>query len=131
MTIYRRGTASAHGDPTRTVVWIHGDHDAASKTALSLTLRDASRLEGGDLVVDLSCVRFMDASTIGSLVAMRNRLRLASCRLSLRNPSPGARRMLELCGLGGLIEMSPDAEPDGHLAVVTPISAGRSASDRG
>ncbi|HVM51935.1 MAG TPA: STAS domain-containing protein [Acidimicrobiales bacterium] len=104
MTLYQRGFVRAGGDTTRTVVWIHGEHDVATKAALSLTLADAARLDGGDLLVDLSCVRFMDASTIGALIGARNRLRAVSRTLTIRNPSRLARRLFELCGLEGLIE---------------------------
>ena len=110
MTIYRRGSASGGGDPARTVVSVHGDHDTTTSAALSLTLLDAARLDGGDLVVDLSCVEFMDASIVSTLVAVRDHLAVASCTLSVRNPSPRARRVLELCGLEGLIDAPAEVE---------------------
>jgi anti-sigma B factor antagonist len=95
--IARRG--SAVGDPDRTVVWVRGEHDLATRDALVAAISRAGHLEHADLLVDLSGLTFMDASTIGAIVGSANRLRSASQSLALRSPSPSARRVLELCGL--------------------------------
>jgi anti-anti-sigma factor len=57
-----------------------------------------------DLTVDLSEVTFIDAGTIGALISGRNRLHGQSRSLRLRSPSGSARRVLEACGLTGLID---------------------------
>jgi hypothetical protein len=59
--------------------------------------------------VDLSGVTFMDASTIGALVVAHDHLLADSRSLCVRNPSPRARRLLELCELTHLID--DDASP--------------------
>jgi hypothetical protein len=56
------------------------------------------------VVVDLSAVTFMDASIVGALVGSRNRLRSKSQSLELRAPSPRALRVIQLCGLVGLVQ---------------------------
>jgi hypothetical protein len=79
-------------------------------------------------VVDLSGVTFMDASTAGAIVGSCNRLRVRAQSLELRAPSPRALRVLELCGLAGLIQRQ--AVPSTGLAAalatwvdVVPIAA--------
>jgi anti-anti-sigma factor len=75
---------------------------------LSVTLADAARLDDADIFVDLSGVTFMDASTVSALVGARNRLRAQSRSLSVRDPSPLARRVVDLCGLSQLIDEHPE-----------------------
>lgn len=101
-------------DPARTVVWLHGEHDLATRARLSITIARAAEVDDADIVVDLSGVTFMDASTIGALVVAGNHLRPASRSLSVRTPSPRARRVLDLCGMDRLI--------DGPLAVTQPTA---------
>lgn len=120
-TVHRRGSASVGGDPTRTVVCVNGDHDAATQATLILTLSDAWRLGGGgDLVVDLSCIRFMDASTVGALIAVRKRLRATACELTVRNPSPSARRLLEHFDLEAMID--PPTQIDHPVGAAAALS---------
>ena len=69
---------------------------------LSDTLARAVTLDDADVVVDLRDVLFMDAATLGSIVAARNRLRSQSRSLTLRAPSSSADRVLRLCGLTDL-----------------------------
>jgi anti-anti-sigma factor len=52
----------------RTVVWLRGEHDVSTVSALSQTMARAIALDDGDLVVDLSGVQFMDAATVGVIV---------------------------------------------------------------
>ena len=97
----------AHG-PSRTVVWVRGDHDRATSAQLLSTLVQAAHLDDADLTVDLtvdlSGVTFMDASTISAIVDARNRLGACSRSLSVRAPSRLVRRLFAVCGLEFLIE---------------------------
>jgi len=61
------------------------------------------------VVVDLSEVEFMNASTIGVIIAARNRLALQSRALTVRSPSVCAQRVLDACGLTDLLDPSPPA----------------------
>lgn len=106
--------------PSSTVVWVRGDHDAATRGQLAMTFARAADLDGADVVVDLSGVAFMDASTIGALVVARNHLLAHSRSLCVRNPSPRARRVLELCELTQLID--EDAAP-GQPTAATALSS--------
>ena len=105
IAVSRRG--SRRGDADCTVVWVRGDHDIATKTSLAANVARAAHLEAVPLLVDLSAVTFMDASTVGVLVECRNRLRARRQSLELRAPSAPARRLLEACGLVNLIHSEP------------------------
>ena len=96
----------------RTVVWLRGEHDISTVAELSETLAGAMARDDCDLVVDLSEVQFMGAATIGVLVRARELLQSRSRSLVLRSPSRCARRILDLCGQGDLLEPRPaDATP--------------------
>lgn len=111
VTVSRRRPGHLRSDPVRTVVWVRGDHDIATRMHLSVTLAKAARFDDADILVDLSGVTFMDASTIGALVVARNHLLVRSRSLAVRTPSPPARRLLDLCGLVQLIdEYLPSAQ---------------------
>lgn len=103
------------GDPVRTVVWLSGEHDIASRVHLSGTLARAAGLDDADIVIDLSGVTFMDASTVSALLEARNHLRVGSRSLFVRDPSPRARRVLDVCGLTHLIDEHAASEPP-HVA---------------
>lgn len=121
IVICRRGATGVGCDPLRTVVWVSGEHDVATRVHLSTTLDRAARLDDADIVVDLSGVTFMDASTVGVLVMAQERLRRPARSLSLRSPSPRARRLLDVCGLGRLIDTPPI--PTGRPMPVPPAAA--------
>jgi anti-sigma B factor antagonist len=103
ITVARRGSMPDDSDAGYTVIWVRGEHDLASKVALVIAIARAARRDEADLLVDLSEVTFMDASTIGALVGSRNRLLPRSQSLQLRAPSPPALRVLVLCGLSDLV----------------------------
>jgi anti-anti-sigma factor len=107
VSVSRRGSAHPGGHALRTVVWVRGEQDIATRVHLSVTIAQAARFDDADIVVDLSGVTFMDASTIGALVVARNRLSARSRSLCVRAPSPRARRVIDLCGLEGMIDEHP------------------------
>ena len=102
-------------DPPRTVVWVAGDHDIATQGYLADALDRAVSPGDVDIVIDLSGVTFMDASTIEVIVGAHNRLRADSRSLSIRAPSADARRMFEVCELAFLID-EHRAETPPHAA---------------
>jgi anti-sigma B factor antagonist len=85
------------------VLRLRGEHDAATAPGLARTLNRAARMHT-DLVVDLRAVTFLDAASIGVLVAAREGLSADGHLLSLRAPSRAARRVVSLCGLDDMIE---------------------------
>lgn len=94
---------SAEGDASLTVV-LRGEYDLASVPALTELLARAIAVDDADLVVDLAQVQFMDASILGVLVRADDFLGRRSRSLWLRAPSRMARRLLEICGLTGLLD---------------------------
>lgn len=118
VSVSRGGSAQPDGDVEPTVIWVRGEHDVASRVHLQASIAHAARIDAADLVVDLSGVTYMGASTIGALVTARNRLRARSRSLSIRAPSPMARRLLDVCELGFLIDDDPiPAQPAGAPAL--------------
>ena len=103
-----RGSVVVAGrDGDRTVVWLRGDHDMATTAELSGALARAMAIDEMDLVVDLTYVQFMDASTVAVFVRAREFLLLRSRALTLRAPLKAARRVLDACGLAELIDPDP------------------------
>ncbi len=94
-----------------TVVVLGGELDAAALSLLVESFDDAIGRDGSDVVVDLAEVEFIGAGWIGTLVRSRARLEAQDRALTLRAPPRVVHRLLELCGLGYLIE--PNA---GHVA---------------
>ncbi len=105
------------GNRDHTVVWVRGDQDLATKAALACALARAALSSDADLVVDLSDVSFMDASTIGAIVEATDQLRSHSRSLMVRNPSACALRVFEVCGLTQLVQLrvATNAVPDDIL----------------
>lgn len=107
ISVTRQGHSCLSSDPLVTVLWIRGEQDAATRAHLSVAIAEHADLDTVDVVVDLSGVTFMDASTVGTLVVARNRMRSRSRSLSVRDPSPRSRRLLELCGVTSIIVDRP------------------------
>ena len=85
------------------IVMLAGEYDSAT----AVELGDAIRAAGDhDIVVDMGAVTFVDASTIGILVAARNRLRVKGCALTLRGASPCVLRLLTICALTDFLHPS-------------------------
>jgi anti-anti-sigma factor len=68
----QRGVAEVGREAARVVVWLRGEHDISTVAELSAVLDGAAVLADVGLVVDLGKVRFIDASTIGAIIACRN-----------------------------------------------------------
>jgi anti-anti-sigma factor len=105
LTTSREGpTAFARRGPPDVVVCLRGEHDLSTVAELSATMARAITLSDADLVVDLSRVEFMSASTVNIVVWARELLRARDRSLAVRAPSRCARRVLELCDLSDLID---------------------------
>ena len=96
-------------DGERAVVWLDGEQDIATVGVLADTLAKATSADDANLIVDLSGVTFMSTATIDELIQARNLLLGLSRNLTLRSPSKCARRLVNLCGLAGLVEPSENA----------------------
>lgn len=95
-------------DVERAVVWLNGEQDIATSGVLADTLANVTSADDANLIVDLSGVTFMSTATIDELIRARNLLLGLSRNLTLRAPSRCARRLLDVCGLAGLVEPGED-----------------------
>lgn len=102
----------------RTVVWVRGEQDIATRPELSDAIARATARDGADIFVGLSAVTFMDASTIGAIVGGQNLLQSRSRALNVRAPSACARRLLDLCDLSSLCEPVESRRPVGATAAL-------------
>jgi anti-anti-sigma factor len=110
----------------RAVVALYGEHDIATLAELSRAIAGAIALDDADVVVDLSGVEFMGAATATVIERARDFLRARSRELTVRAPSRCARRLLDLCGLTGLVEPAEriDDIPPRLCLVGDPVSVG-------
>jgi anti-anti-sigma factor len=99
--------APGHPGPD-VVVWLRGGHDISTEGALRLTLARAIALDGAGLVLDLSEVTFMGASTLEVIARTGEFLRQHSASLTVRSPSTFVRRIISVCGLDDLLGPSPE-----------------------
>jgi len=95
-----------------TIIWLRGEHDIATDGDLSRVLTRAIALNNAALVLDLSKVELMSASTLDVIVKAQNFLRQQSRSLTMRSPSPQVQRIIDICGLHNLLSSSP-RERDG------------------
>jgi anti-anti-sigma factor len=96
-TIASPGATAREGE--QVVVWLDGEEDIATVAVLAERLARAVSSGDGDLIVDMSGVTFLSTATIHQLIRVRNILVDQNRNMSLRAPSPFARRLLDLCGL--------------------------------
>ncbi len=90
-----------------TIVPLSGEHDLSTRRALAELLARAISDTDGGIAVDLRLVSFMDASTLGLLAGAGGFLGAHDRTLVLRAPSPIARRVIEVGGLGPFLETQP------------------------
>jgi len=95
-------------DPT--IASLRGEHDLSSVPALCETLAAAIADGGADLILDLSAVEFLDASTVRVIAAAGEFLGARSRSLVLRSPSRCAQRVIDLWGLSDLVERDPSPQ---------------------
>ena len=88
----------------RTIVWLDGEHDIATVSRLAGNLATAIASDDTDLVVDMSGVEFIGAASISVMLRGQILLHARSRELTVRDPSRCARRVIDICGLEGLID---------------------------
>lgn len=107
--LIQSGAPSPFGDPYQTVLVLHGDYDIANRREVTAALVRATQLDDVNVLVDLSEVTFMDASTVGAIMEGAHLLESLSRSLSVRAPSHSATFVLELCGLTRLVQAAVKA----------------------
>lgn len=91
-------------DQDTAVVTPAGEADIFATAGLRRALCDAIRTDCPHVIVDLDHLTFMDASTLGVLVAARLRTAAAGNSLRVRCHSRRHRRLLRMTGLGGMLD---------------------------
>ena len=85
------------------VVHLVGEIDVATAPRLDRCLQHDPRIR----VVDMSQVTFMDSSGL-KVLAIANRSRDASDRITLRAPSAAVRRVVDISGMAEWLGLAPD-----------------------
>lgn len=94
--------ATTTGDATTTIA-LAGELDPATAPALSEAIAAAAGDGVTQVDIDLGGITFLDSSGVRVLVSAREQLRAGGVGLSLRNPNPNIRRVLDITGLGEVI----------------------------
>ena len=89
------------------VIVVSGEIDLASAPYLGDALTGAIDTGQGPVVVDLAEVTFIDSTGLGALVFAHNRLAREERQLRLRSPSARVMRVVEVSGLGQLLQVEP------------------------
>jgi anti-sigma B factor antagonist len=89
---------------SRTVVSLAGEADCSTTAELSDALSRVVASHGGDVVIDLSDLAFIDTANIRVLATAHHLLADQGRTLEVRSPSRLGRRVLELFGLVHVIE---------------------------
>ena len=99
-------SVSCDGTKSCTTVRVSGEHDASNAEAFFQFLNSVL-VDGSDnVILELSEVVFLSASTIGVIAEIGERLHSQGRSLRLRSPSPCVRRVLALCKLSHLLSES-------------------------
>ena len=101
------------------VVELRGEHDISTVVALTDELLEVSTVDKSDIVLDLSALTFMDASTVSVIVHLHVILRGQSRRLALRSPSAFARHVIDMCGIAEFLEDRTAVSTAGAAALST------------
>lgn len=96
-------------DAKGTVVTLRGEADAFTLPLLIDRLAMVVGSTEGPLVVDLSEARFIDMGNVRALARTSRFLNDQGRSLTLRSPSSSAARVLQLLGVGSLVEANPAA----------------------
>jgi len=104
-------TAAASTTGARTVIILRGEADVSHRPILCDQLCRVIAVQFGDVVIDLSQVRFIDIASVRALATGQMLLESQGRRLTFRSPSRLASQMIHRFGLSDLIEPANRATP--------------------
>lgn len=91
-------------DPTGVpVVILSGELDSSNVGSLEVVVAAITAERPARLIFDLSDLRFMDSAGIAVLIGAAAKVDA----VSLRDPSPIVRRLMEITGLSGVLPVEP------------------------
>ena len=102
----------------RTVLYLRGDHDLSTVPSLTEELTPVVAAGDTDVVLDMSQLGFLDASTVGVIVHVAASLHSQSRTLALRGPSAFVQRVLDLCDVADLVESAQTPVPPDPAAAL-------------
>ena len=95
--------------PDGRVLVVSGELDLATADELRQQLDAAIDGCGSDLRVDLSGVTFFDSSSVAVLIEASRRASTHGRTLTVVRPSPECRRVLEILGLGDVLDVRDES----------------------
>ena len=107
------------------LVVVNGELDLVTAPRLEERLKSVIDSTDGDIVVDLANVTFIDSTGLRTMLVAHDRLSQTDRVLAVRRPSVQVVRLLEICGLGNLVEADP-SDGDGsplHAALIADVTA--------
>jgi anti-anti-sigma factor len=90
---------------------VAGEIDMATAPALEEAALALLEERPRRLVLDFSRVPFCDSSGIGVLVRLYNKATVTGCRMSIRQPTPNVRAILEMTALTRIFHVDDPADP--------------------
>jgi anti-sigma B factor antagonist len=92
--------------PQGVVVSLHGELDAYQAPDLHAAFAEvAAGARGATVVLDLAAVTFLDSTVLGTVVGLVRRQRESGGELRVVLPETAARRIFELTGLDGVLDV--------------------------
>jgi anti-sigma B factor antagonist len=95
--------------PEGVLLALQGELDLASAPVLEARLRAADVEEHSDVALDLTELRFVDATGLKVILGAHRRAAWRGGRVKLLNPSSDIRRLLSLTALDLTIDVTPDS----------------------
>jgi anti-sigma B factor antagonist len=103
-TMGRFRIKAAPGDKTCTLI-LHGEADlAVADDIVALGTLSLAETTTDTLILDLEAVTFMDSTSIGAMIRLRNLATDSGKHLQLAHVPDRVRQVLSLTGLGGTFE---------------------------
>ncbi len=90
------------------VLHLHGELDMATTPVLDQALTSVLSDGAAELVVDLSCLRFMDSTGISMLLSAAQRSDQAGKAFQVRSPTRPVRKALRLTGVDRILPIEAE-----------------------
>jgi anti-anti-sigma factor len=94
---------ASHDEPGTTVVFIEGELDLSSVSAIEIEIEKFMDPTPARIVFELSAVTFMDSSGIAMLLRIAERV----STVAIRKPSSSVRLIMGATGLTEILEVEP------------------------
>jgi anti-anti-sigma factor len=103
-------------DGNGALLTVRGEIDIEVVPEFQDLLAEAVGIGGRRLTVDMTDLRFLDASGLDVLADAARRLRITGGRMDVRGVPPHVFRLFDIAGLAGMLRVTPSPAPSGVLA---------------